>query len=88
MHFTMAYECSEIIKRKSDSYILINSNKKEQNKIFHGKPIYSPDVLRKENGIDTILVFSLYYKEIVNEIRVRFPGIEPIVFGEIGLKIK
>jgi len=57
---------------------------KKLNRSFQWRPIYSPDVKQKE--IDTVLVFSHFYNEITDEIRIRFPNIESIVFGDVGLK--
>lgn len=54
----------EMTKRGFKIKYFVDSNPQKQGKVFHGKPIYSPDVLLNENDSTIVISSNDFYDEI------------------------
>ena len=84
-HFATVYESSDAFKHLKNEYVLINKNEKISGKILLGKCVYTPDILSTDKEIETVIVFSRFYKEIEKEVQSYYPHIKTVLFHDIGL---
>jgi len=85
-HFASVYESSIVLKKLKSEYILINKNENITGMLVLGNHIFNPEVLSTSNEIETVIVFSRYYKEIEKELLENYPHIKIMLFHEIGMK--
>jgi predicted RNA-binding Zn-ribbon protein involved in translation (DUF1610 family) len=83
-HFATVYESSQVLKNLKQKYLLINNKKSLEGKSFFGREIHSPDCLLSNSEVDTAIIFSQSYDEILTAIQRDYPHINPILFHEIG----
>lgn len=58
----------------------IDNDNKKNGQTFHGKKVFSPDVLRKES-VDRIVILTFRHEEIKEQIQYQFPEISTAIEG-------